>query len=187
MIKINLLPYREIVRKESIVTHATIAIVSLSLVMVSIVLAESIMRSKINDVKNDISKTEKEIASSKVQLEEIETLKKEKEVYRKQFEVIENLKKDKEGPVRIMDDLATRIPDKIWLETLKQIGNNIELAGIAVDNNLISKFMSNLENSPYFKKVDLISSEMKVLTSGKTKEKLHKFTLICIINSPSQG
>lgn len=189
MIKVNLLPYREIIRKENIITHAVIAGVTLGLVIVVIFAVDYIMSGKINNVENKIAQVERDIASNKVSIDEINELKKEKETYRKQFQIIENLKKGKEGPVRILDEVALKTPKKIWLLTLKQTGNNLELVGVAVDNKLLSRFMYNLKKSPYFGKVNLIASEMKVQSTGKgkTKEKLNKFTLTCSITSPSQG
>jgi type IV pilus assembly protein PilN len=146
----------------------------------------SIISGNINDVNEDIVGIEKEIASNKVSMKEINKLKKEKETYRKQFQIIENLRKGKEGPVLILDGLASNIPDKIWLLSLKQTGNSLELTGVSVDNKLISKFMNILEKSPYFKNVDLISSEMKSHVTGKKRERLNKFTITCFVESSSQ-
>ncbi|MCK5421601.1 MAG: PilN domain-containing protein, partial [Deltaproteobacteria bacterium] len=147
MIKINLLPYREIIKKENIINHSVIAGAAVVLVLVIIVIVNSVICGKIDNVNNEIARIEREIASNKVSMEEINKLKKEKETYRKQFQIIENLKKGKEGPVKILDALALNIPDKIWLLSLKQTGNNLELVGVSVDNKLISKFMSKLEKS----------------------------------------
>jgi type IV pilus assembly protein PilN len=188
MIKINLLPYREIIRRENIITHGFIAGATLFLIIIIIISVDYVMRSKIGDVKKEIARVEREIASNKVTIDEINKLKEEKEIYRKQFQIIENLKKGKEGPVRILDELASRIPKKMWLISLKQSGNNLELEGVAVENKLISKLMVALEESPYFQKVDLIASEMKLQSAGrKTKVKLNRFTLTCLITSFSQG
>jgi len=187
MIKINLLPYREIIRKENIINHAVVAGFMVGLVIIIIFTVDNIKRGKIAAVKEEIARIEREITSNKVSIDEINKLKKEKEVYRKQFQIIENLRKGKGGLVRILDELALKTPEKIWLLSLKQSGKNLELVGIAVDNKSISKFMYNLKESPYFKKVDLITSEMKIKSTGKTKEKLNKFTLTCLIESPPQG
>ncbi len=187
MIKINLLPYRDILRKQTIITHAVVAVLVVAMVVVTTTAVDLFMRSKIKHIRTNIARVEKEISSNKVSLEEIDKLKKEKEVYARQFQIIENLRKDKGGPVRILDELTKIIPDKMWILTLKQTANSVELVGVAVENKLISKFMTELEESPYFKKVDLISSEMKTESAGKSKEKLNKFTLICLIESPPQG
>ena len=75
--------------------------------------------------------------------------------------------------------------NKLWLLSLKQTGNNLELTGVSVDNKLISKFMSSLEKSPYFKNVDLISTEMKAHVAGTKRERLNKFTITCFVESSS--
>lgn len=188
MIKINLLPYREIIRKENIITHAVIAGVTIGMILIIIVSVDYVMRSRINKVKSEIARIDREIKKNEVSLKAIKELKEEKDTYRKQFQVIENLKKDKEGPVRILDEIATRIPQKTWLVALKQSGNSLQLDGVAMENSLISEFMVNLKKSPYFKNVNLIASEMKITkTVNRKSEKLNKFTLTCVITSPSKG
>jgi type IV pilus assembly protein PilN len=83
----------------------------------------------------------------------------------------------------MLDELANKIPEKIWLLELKQTGNSLELVGAALDNKFVSKFMSDLESSPYFSKVDLIASEMKLSKKGKTDQKMNQFKLTCSIKS----
>ena len=102
MIRINLLPYREIIRKDNIINHGVIAGSAVVLVLVIIVIVNSVICGKIDNINDEIARIEWEIASNKVSMEEINKLKKEKETYRKQFQIIENLKKGKEGPVRIL-------------------------------------------------------------------------------------
>ncbi len=187
MIKINLLPYREALRRQNIITHGVVAGSVLLVLLIILSAVDLYMRSQIKTIKSEIARIEKEITRNKVSLDEINQLKKEKENYARQFQIIEDLRQNKAGPVRILDELAQRVPDKIWLLTLKHTFNNLELIGIAVDNKLLSQFMTNLEDSPYFKKVDLITSEMKIETIGKTKEKLNKFTLTCLVEKPTEG
>jgi len=183
MIKINLLPYRDILKKKNITNHVLTAGATLILVVLFIVVVNIAITTRIAGVEREIVRVETEIASNKKIMEEIEKLKAEKELYRKQFQIIEKLKKDKRGPVIMLDELATKIPDKIWLLELKQSGNTLELVGAALDNKFVSKFMSNLEASPYFSRVDLISSEMKLAKKGKTKQKMNQFKLTCSITS----
>jgi type IV pilus assembly protein PilN len=183
MIKINLLPYRDILKKNNINNHAIAAGATLVLALLLIVIVNITITTKIGRVEREIARVETEIASNKKIMEEIDKLKAEKELYRKQFQIIEKLKKDKKGPVIMLDELATKIPEKIWLLELKQKGNTLELVGAALDNKYVSKFMSDLESSPYFSKVDLITSEMKLAKKGKTKQKMNQFKLTCSVTS----
>ena len=183
MIKINLLPYRDILKKKNVTNHAIVAGATLILALLLIVIVNLTMTTKISGVEREIVRIETEIAGNKKIMDEIEKLKAEKELYRKQFQIIEKLKKDKKGPVIMLDELATRIPEKIWLIELNQKGNTLELVGATLDNKFVSKFMSDLELSPYFSKVDLITSERKFARKGKTKQKMNQFKLTCSITS----
>ena len=183
MIKINLLPYRDILKKKNITNHVLTAGATLILAVLFIVVVNISITTKSSGVEREIVRVETEIASNKKIMDEIEKLKAEKELYRKQFQIIEKLKKDKKGPVMMLDELANKIPEKIWLLELNQKGNTLELVGAALDNKFVSKFMSDLESSPYFSKVDLITSEMKLSRRGKTNQKMNQFKLTCSITS----
>jgi Tfp pilus assembly protein PilN len=85
--------------------------------------------------------------------------------------------------VLLLDRLATSMPERTWLLSLKQQGANLEIVGAALDNRSISILMSNLKGSKYFEKVDLVTTEMKLSkgSKGKVKTKMNVFTLTCSV------
>jgi type IV pilus assembly protein PilN len=183
MIKINLLPYRDLLKKKNIFKHLFTAAATLAGVLLVIVAVTIMITSRISAVERETVRVESEIASNKKIVEEIEKLKAEKEHYRKQLEVIENLKKGTKGPVLLLDRLATSMPERTWLLSLKQQGANLEIVGAALDNRSISILMSNLKGSHYFEKVDLVTTEMKLSKGSKNKArtKMNVFTLTCSV------
>ena len=183
MIKINLLPYRDILKKKNIFNHLFTAAATLAGALLLIVVANILITSRISAVERETVRVESEIANNKKIVEEIEKLKAEKELYRKQLEVIENLKKGTKGPMLLLDRLATSMPERTWLLSLKQQGANLEIVGAALDNRSISLFMSNLKGSHYFEKVDLVTTEMKLSKGSKNKArtKMNVFTLTCSV------
>jgi type IV pilus assembly protein PilN len=183
MIKINLLPYRDILKKKNIFNHLFTAAATLAGALLVIVIANVLITSRISAVERETVRVESEIATNKKIVEEIEKLKAEKELYRKQLEVIENLKKGTKGPMLLLDRLATSMPEHTWLLSLKQQGANLEIVGAALDNRSISLFMSNLKGSHYFEKVDLVTTEMKLSKGSKNKArtKMNVFTLTCSV------
>jgi Tfp pilus assembly protein PilN len=68
-----------------------------------------------------------------------------------------------------MDELSKKLPDWVWLTELGCDGQTIQLKGNALSNNLIADFIYNLENSPHFANVNLISSAQK---SGRNTQYL---------------
>jgi type IV pilus assembly protein PilN len=183
MIKINLLPYRDILKKKNIFNHLFTAAATLAGALLVILVANILITSRISAVERETVRVESEIANNKKIVEEIEKLKAEKELYRKQLEVIENLKKGTKGPMLLLDRLATSMPERTWLLSLKQQGANLEIVGAALDNRSISLFMSNLKGSHYFDKVDLVTTEMKLSKGSKNKArtKMNVFTLTCSV------
>jgi type IV pilus assembly protein PilN len=183
MIKINLLPYRDILKKKNIFNHVLTAAVTLGCALLVVLIVHLLIAGRIGAVERETVRVEAEIASNKKIVEEIEKLKAEKELYRKQLEVIENLKKGTKGPVLLLDRLATSMPEKTWLLSLKQQGANLEIVGAALDNRSISILMSNLKTTGYFQKVDLVTTEMKRSKgrNSRTGIKMNVFTLTCSV------
>ncbi|MCB0332644.1 MAG: PilN domain-containing protein [Bdellovibrionales bacterium] len=109
-----------------------------------------------------------EVEGLKNQLEQIQRTtkevrdleKKRKELHEK-LAVIAKLKKSKLGPVRILDDLNTSIPERSWLTGLKESNGLLRIDGFALDNQTIATFMKDLEKSEYYLSVDLDESKTK--------------------------
>jgi type IV pilus assembly protein PilN len=84
--------------------------------------------------------------------------------------IIYTLQRAKTGPVRVLDDMATSLPGRLWLTSLKEKDGKMELKGIALDNPTIAKFMINLEKSGVIKNVELIISQQLERKDVKLKE-----------------
>ncbi len=177
MIKINLLPGKEKkkigVKKEFIVFFASLAV--LLLLLIGVHWKET--REK-DEMISQISKMKEEIAYYKKLNAEVTKAKEAQKVLQEKLNVIEKLRKEKSSPVRILDELSIHKPEKLHLESLKKQGSKLDLEGLAMDDETIANFMTNLRNSKFFKSVDLIVSEQV----EQSKIKLKKFTLSCEIS-----
>ena len=67
--------------------------------------------------------------------------------------------------------------EKIQLDSLKKEGQKLGIEGVALDDETVANFMTNLRKSKMFKSVDLIVSEQ----IEQSKLKLKKFILTCEI------
>lgn len=177
MIKINLLPGKEKkkigVKKEFIVFFASLAV--LLLLLIGVHWKET--REK-EEMISQINKMKEEIAYYKKLNAEVTKAKEAQKVLQEKLNVIEKLRKEKSSPVRILDELSIHKPEKLHLESLKKQGSKLDLEGLAMDDETIANFMTNLRNSKFFKSVDLIVSEQV----EQSKIKLKKFTLSCEIS-----
>ena len=80
-----------------------------------------------------------------------------------------------------MDELATHTPERLWLDSISARNNRLELTGQSLDNELVAVFLGSLGDSPYFKDVDLNSTE---LGKGPEGLKVVKFKIQATIETP---
>ncbi len=77
----------------------------------------------------------------------------------------------------VLDELSIGKPEKLQLESLKKDGTKLGIEGVALDDETIANFMTNLRKSKLFKNVDLVVSEQV----EQNKMKVKKFVLSCEI------
>ena len=91
----------------------------------------------------------------------------------KKIKIIEKLERSRKGPFNLFAELSKVIPERAWLESLSEKKSQIEINGIASDNKTIANFMTRIEDSPAFKRVELMVSKI----SNKFKKGFKSFTL----------
>jgi type IV pilus assembly protein PilN len=176
MIRINLLPVRAARKKESI--RLQVSIFGLSLVAVLLLMAQFWMSldHTISDLQDKIAVAQTYLQKYQKVIKEANKIKTELQKLEQKMDVIVKLEADRGGPVRFMDGLTGLVvPDKMWLTSLSESKGQMTLSGVAVDNKTVADFMTNLEKSPFFGVVNLISSKQVNVEERKFKE----FTITC--------
>ncbi len=170
MIRINLLPVRAARKKEEVQRQLLVfGFFLLALLGISVGWWQA-TKSTLADVEQQNGKLEEEIANLKKIIGEVEAYKKQEVLLEKKLEVIRNLKANKTGPVHMLDQLATRIPEKLWLATLAESNKKVTLKGVSINNEVIATFMSRMEESDYFAEVYLVSIQAREEGELKLKE-----------------
>ena len=180
MIRINLLPVRAAQKKEMI--RAQMSILVLSLLAVSVACGAEYFRmmSKIDSKKAEISAVESQINQLKKEIGEVSRYKKLQADLKKKLEILQVLKDGRSGPVHLLDELNHALPDKLWLTDYSVSGDGVNIAGIAVDENVVANFMERLGASSYYGDVELKGISQLVMNNVK----LQKFTLNCKATQP---
>jgi type IV pilus assembly protein PilN len=113
----------------------------------------------------------------------------QKTIIMKKINLISELKTFREGALRIMDDLSKNIPDWVWLEEVTYDKKQVQIKGKALSNKLIADYISNLEASPTFEKVDLISSIQQTRGTERVLEFLLTTNYVppAPVNPPPKG
>ncbi|MCX7634629.1 MAG: PilN domain-containing protein [Syntrophales bacterium] len=178
MIRINLLPYRDIAKKETALKKIII-ISGSAVIFVGVLLGVYFFFLATNSgLEKDVKAREKRIAELNKIVGEIEGYKREKQILEKKIAAIEELEKGRTYPVQLLADLASRVPTRdMWLEKLSYSGTNLQLEGTARDTFAIVRFMRALEASSLVASVELVSAKEKEISG--TGLKLQQFSLNC--------
>ncbi len=150
MSRINLLPWRETLRKERRQRFFTI----MGVVAFSTVLVVAAIHLYINGLieaqnrRNNFLKSE--IAQVEKKIEAIRELEKEKQKLLARMEIIQQLQTQRPEIVHIFDELPRRLPKGIYLTGVEQQDRHLLISGVAQSNARISAFMRRLDASPWF-------------------------------------
>lgn len=155
MIEINLMPLKEVRRRETKRFQKSVSLLLAILLLLVIFYLKWSAQQREKDLDRRISDVKAEIARLDKVVGEVSKLKKEKEALKQRLEIAEGLEKGRLSAAMILNDLSRNIPDKLWLESLKKQEDRIEINGIALDDETIADFMIALKSSPYVKDVEL--------------------------------
>lgn len=171
MIRINLLPVREARRKATQRQQAFLLGGAVGAGLVAALLVHLAMQARIASTRSRIEATKQELAGMAKTLGDVEEFREKKKDIQQKLSVIKDLEVSRIGPVRVMDEIATRIPERVWLKSLSIKAGLVEMEGFALDNELIAAFMTSLEQSDHLMQVDLLKSDLE----GTKSIKLNRF------------
>jgi type IV pilus assembly protein PilN len=155
MIRINLLPVRAAKKRE----FGRQQIVLLALVLVLAAIGNYFWYNKVDSeltaMDQQISRTRAEIAQLEKTIGEVKSIKEDKKALEDKLKILDSLKKGRSGPVRVMDDLATIIPAKVWIMDYSETGGAVAMAGRASSYEDLSAFSKKLKESKHFSNVTI--------------------------------
>jgi type IV pilus assembly protein PilN len=85
---------------------------------------------------------------------------KQREIYKKRIDVIDQLRGNQSGPVNLLSTLGDAVnrSEEVWLKSMSDDGAQITLKGVALSIHGVADLMRNLQDTGYFKSVDIKSS-----------------------------
>jgi type IV pilus assembly protein PilN len=155
MIEINLLPVREARRAADLRQQLMQVLLVLLVVGGGIGFVHSEMNDRIITARARVGQMQRDIDQFKPQLEQVAAFRKKKAKLEKKIDVIDELDRARSGPVRVMSELASRTPARLWLTSVSTSGGTIHLKGASLDNELVAVFLRGLGDSEFFDEVDL--------------------------------
>lgn len=175
MARINLLPWREELRKrrqqEFIITVVIAVVFTLILLGAFHIHVEALQ--SYQNRRNEM--LQMEIAALDRRIEEIKDIEEKKNTLLTKIEIIQQLQESRPEIVHLFDELARTTPKGIYLTSFKQSGKGLTMEGKAQSNARVSAFMRAIEASLWLTrpKLDVIQGREKV-----NFDHLSNFTLL---------
>ncbi len=160
MIKINLLPREERVRRAPVKTTVILAAIGVGLVFLAMAYGWYWLNGEVGRLQAAILQTQAELKRFEELAKQVDRYREEKKRLEEKIRVIEALVAAQGGPVRLLDEVSKALPNEVWLTALNRTGKRLEISGIAFSNFNIAALMTNLgKASTLVSNVDLVISE----------------------------
>lgn len=174
MPRINLLPWREELRKQKRLEYFAIlgacaAVAAAAWFAVHLYFAELIeyQAQRNGFLRGEISKLDKKIA-------EIKALEKERDNLIARMKAIETLQTSRPVIVHLFDELVTTLPEGVFLTEVSQEGKRVTIKGVAQSNARVSNYMRNVEASEW-----LTDPKLRIIeTRTKGNRRVSDFELV---------
>ena len=157
MILINLLPHRELARKQQrVIFNQSLGLAALlGGLVAALVFAAFGAQISAQQGKNKLLQSE--ITRFDAQIRDIATLQTEMTALRARQQAVEDLQADRNLPVFLLTELVRLLPDGVFIASLRQDAQALTLFGAAQSNERVSELLRNLGNqSPWFARPELV-------------------------------
>jgi type IV pilus assembly protein PilN len=173
MAHINLLPWREELRKQKQQEFGIIAVSSAVLACLIVLLAHFHVDGLINDQKQRNAYLQSEIVILDKRIGRIKELEAMKQNLLARMNVIQELQGSRPESVHLLDELVRTLPEGVHLKKFSQKNKSLTMTGIAESNARVSDYMRKVDTSEW-----LTAPRLNIIkTTPSGRRRIANFTL----------
>lgn len=170
MIRINLLPHREQARKDRRRQFLTLVVLTIILGAVLWFVGYVFLQQRLEAQQNSNDYLKSQISQLNKEIEQIAGIKEQTQALLARKQVIESLQGTRMQTVTMFNELTRQMPEGVYLKSVKQTGNKVNVTGYAQSNARVSQLMRNLDASPIFENPNLIEIKSSTLNRRVVSE-----------------
>ncbi len=180
MVRINLLPHRQIRRAERQREFNLMLAFAGAAGVAIVFLGSTILSSKLDEQVNRNTRLEAASANLDKQIAEIKELKTQIRNVLDRKQIVENLQVNRSQSVMMLDEISRQLPEGMYLKALKQQGHLVTLEGVADTNARVATLVRNLSGSEWLQSPNLV--EIKSTTLNGLRQ--NNFTVNVQLKAP---
>jgi len=185
VILINLLPHREAARKrrkdQFLVFAASAAVLGAALSA----LVHTSVQAEVDAQRARNAYLQEETGKLEAQIKDIAGLQAEIASLKARQAAVENLQSDRNTPVHLLDELVNKLPDGVYLVSMKQENQSVQLVGVAQSQERVSELLRNLNGSKWLSRPELVEIVSTVQAiSPREQRRVSNFTVRAGLSRP---
>ena len=180
MIRVNLLPHRQIkreLRQREFGLMATFSAIAASAI---IFLGYTFINSQIDAQMARNNRLDAAIASLNKEIADIKDLKDKISTMLEKKRVVENLQTNRSQSVIVLDELSRQLPEGMYFKSIKQQDALISIEGVADTNARVATLVRSLSTSNWLEMPNLVEIKSVIINTLKQ----NAFTLTVNIKAP---
>ena len=170
MMRINLLPHRQIKRAERQREFGLMALMAAGAACAVVFLGWQFLGSQRDTQVERNTRLETAITALDKEIADIKDLKDQINNVLERKQIVENLQTNRSQAVVILDELTRQLPEGLYLKSIKQTGNLITLEGVADTNARVATLVRNLSVSNWMESPNLVEIKSLVVNNIKQNE-----------------
>ena len=170
MIRINLLPHRELARAARRRQFNMLLGIAVAAGVVAVVLGHSLIAAQQSSQDARNAYLDQEIAKLDVQIGEIKKIREQTQALLERKQVVETLQSNRTEVVHLFDQMIRLLPEGLYLKSFKQVGDVVTLNGYTQSSARVSTLMRNLDGSPWFESTSLVEIKAATVNNLRANE-----------------
>jgi type IV pilus assembly protein PilN len=170
MIRINLLPHRELARAARRRQFNLLLGIAVAAGVVAVILGHSLIAAQQSSQDARNVYLDQEIAKLDIQIGEIKKIREQTQALLERKQVVETLQSNRTEVVHLFDQMIRILPEGLYLKSFKQVGDVVTLSGYTQSSARVSTLMRNLDNSPWFESTSLVEIKAATVNNLRANE-----------------
>jgi type IV pilus assembly protein PilN len=177
MVRINLLPHRQIKRAAKQREFGLMAVFAAVLAAAIVFVGWTYLSSREQTQLERNARLEQAIAQLDVEIADISKLKEQINNVLERKQIVENLQTNRNQAVVVLDELARQLPQGLYLKSIKQEGMAITMQGVADTNARVATEVRNLDASDWLENPVLVEIKTSTVNNAKRNDFTMKVNL----------
>lgn len=170
MIRINLLPHRELARAARRRQFNAMLGIAVAAGVFIVVLGHFVIDAQQSTQEARNVFLEQEIAKLDIQIGEIKKIREQTQALLERKQVVETLQANRTEVVHLVDQMIRLLPDGLYLKSFAQAGDVVTISGYTQSSARVSTLMRSLDDSEWFESPSLVEIKAATVNNLRANE-----------------